>query len=110
MELIKVWRKYGFTLRLWDTSRRDYNGKSILRYQFKDRRKVIFEGDDFACGAATAIDSLECVFSLLGFLSLRRGDTDAEYFDSYDSIQIDWRDSYRCEELSMLVCEFEEGR
>lgn len=110
MELIKTWRKNGLTLRLWDTYRRDSLGKSVLRYEFKDGRRVIFTGSDFACGAATAIDSLECVYSLLGFLSLRPGDTDAEYFDSYTESQIEWRDSGRAEELGMLVFDFEESK
>jgi len=71
MELIKTWRKDGFTLRLWDTHKRNYGGKSVLRYEFKDGRKVIFEGSDFGCSPCHAIDSLECVYSMLGFLSLK---------------------------------------
>jgi hypothetical protein len=110
MELIKVWRKEGFTLRIWDTFKRDSTGRSRLRYEFKDGRKVIFAGSDFACGASTAIDSLDCVYALLGFFSLRKGDTDSEYFDSYNASQTDWRDSGRAEYLGMLVYEWEERK
>ena len=76
-ELIKVWRKDHFTLRLYDTHKRDmYNEKHRLAYEFKDGRKVIFAGDDFYPSPLYAIDSLETVYSLLGFLSLQYGDTD----------------------------------
>lgn len=107
MELIKTWRKSGFTLRLWDTYRTDRLGKCILRYEFKDGRKVIFEGSNFACSPLNAIDSLECVYSLLGFLSLKHGDTDSEYFDSYTPEQLEWRDSSRRDALRYIVCDFE---
>jgi len=110
MELIRVWRKEGFTLRIWDTFKRDRMGKSVLRYEFKDGRKVIFSGTDFDCGALTPIDSLDCAYALLGFFSLRQGDTDSEYFDSYNASQIDWRDSGRAEYLGMMVYEWEERK
>lgn len=110
MELIKVWRNNGFTLRLWDTFKTDSMGKTRLRYEFKDGRKVIFTGDDFRCSPIHAIDYIDCVYSLLGFLSLTKGDTDSEYFDNYTSDQIEWRDSDRRELLSFMVYEFEEKR
>lgn len=105
---IKVWRKYGYVLRLWQTGQRKSTGQEILRYQFKDGRKVIFEGQDFGCSPLHAIDSLACVYSLLGFLSLKKGDTDADYFKDYTPEQLAWRDSRRCEELSILVFDWEE--
>ena len=107
MELIKTWRKAGFTLRLWDTYRTDSLGKSRLRYEFKDGRAVIFQGDDFHCSPLHAIDSLDCVYSLLGFLSVGEHDMDAEYFADYTPKQIAWRDSARRDDLSLLVYDFE---
>jgi hypothetical protein len=47
-ELVRKWSNSGFTLRLWDTYRTDQYGKSILAYEFKNGRKVIFQGEDFA--------------------------------------------------------------
>jgi hypothetical protein len=110
MEPIKFWRKDGFTLRIWDTFKQDCVGKSVLRYEFKDGRKIIFAGADFACGASTPIDSLDCVYDLLGFFALREGDTDREYFDSYTGAQIDWRDSGRAEYLGTLVYDWEQRK
>lgn len=108
MELIKVWRNSGFTLRLWDTHSRDSRGQSVLQYQLKDRRKVIFEGDDFAGSPMHADDSLDTVCALLGFLTLKPGDTDREYFDKYTEDQLDWCQGSRCEELGMIQLYMEE--
>jgi len=107
-EFIKTWRRDGFSLRLYDTGRTGDYGKARLAYRFRDRGTLIFEGDDFFCSPMHAIDSLDCVYSLLGFLSLRPGDTDSEYFDGYTPEQMAWCQSGRAEWLSCLVCDGEE--
>lgn len=109
-ELIKVFRKAGCTLRMWDINRRDGLGKWQLRYQLKHGRKVIFEGDDFACSPMHAVDSLETVAGLLGFLTLKPGDTDREYFAGYTEAQMAFAYSNAAEALSMWVYEREEKR
>ena len=106
-ELIKTWRKSGFTLRLWDIYSRDWRGQTVLAYELKDGRKVIFSGDDFAGSPMHADDSRETVASLLGFLTLKPGDTDREYFDKYTKDQLAWRESSRCEELGTIQYEME---
>lgn len=76
----------GYTLTTWDTGKVDNLGKSILGYRFENgngQGDVIFEGEDFHCSPAVAIDSDEALRSLLGFLTLRPGDTDREYFANY---------------------------
>lgn len=80
-----------FTLTLWDTYKTDNLGKSILRYRLvSNQHGVIFEGEDFACSPMHAIDSDDCVKSLLGFLTLKPGDTDDEYFENYTQKQLDF--------------------
>lgn len=107
-ELIKTWRKDHFTLRLYTDYRRDENHHTKISYQFKDGKNVIFQGDDYGCPSIHAIDSLESVYSLLGFLCLQIGDTDKEYFDGYTPQQLAWSESSRCDDLQMLVYEWEE--
>jgi hypothetical protein len=107
-ELIKTWRRDGFSLRLYDTGRTGQYGKARLAYRFRDKGKLIFEGDDFFCSPLHAIDSLDSVYSLLAFLSLRPGDTDSEYFESYTPEQMNWCQSGRAEWLSCIVCDGEE--
>jgi len=109
-DLIRTWRKCGFTLRLWDTGARDWRGQTKLSYELKDGRKVIFAGDDFAGSPMHADDSLQTVTALLCFLTCKPGDTDSEYFANYTQDQLDWCMSGRCEELSMLQCELEERK
>jgi len=106
-EPIKVWRKDGFSLKLWETGRRHPNGQELLRYEFRDGKRLIFSGSDFGASPLHAIDSLQTVYALLDFLSAGEGATDADYFSGYTPEQITWRDSDRRERLSVLVSEFD---
>jgi hypothetical protein len=48
---------------------------------------VIFEGSDFGPSPMDAWDSDATVYALLGFLTLRPGDTDSDYFEGYTADQ-----------------------
>jgi hypothetical protein len=50
----------------------------------------IFWGEDFACSPMHAINSDDCIHGLMGFLTLRPGDTDPEYFENYNAKQKDF--------------------
>lgn len=103
-----------FTLTLWDTYRRDPMGKSMIRYRLNmrtgdrasgtDKSTTLFAGEDFACSPLHCIDSDEAVEGIMGFLTLRPGDTDPEYFDSYTSAQVHYCEQYAealgCEVMS----------
>jgi hypothetical protein len=106
--LIRVWRRADFTLKLWDTHRTDRYGKSVLAYKLYDNGRVIFRGEDFHNSPLHAIDSLETVEGLLAFLTLRPGDTDPDYFESYTLRQLAWCRSVRCELLGFIRLELEE--
>jgi hypothetical protein len=83
---IAPYRKgYGptFSLSIFDTGRRDWRGASVLAYTFKQGSRVIFDGEDFSPSPLAADDSDDTIAALLGFLTLRPGDTDAEYFERY---------------------------
>ena len=80
-----------YDLRTWDSGRTDHMDKTILRYEFRDPRGfILFAGSDFACSPMRAIDSDETIGALLGFLTLRPGDTDREYFENYTPEQMDF--------------------
>ena len=108
-ELIRQWRKDGFTLTLWDAYRRDGGafGRCYLDYRLTDRGQVIFQGGDFAPSPCYALESDESMVGLLSFLAIQRGDTDEEYFEKYTQKQIEWANSARCEELKMIVYDME---
>lgn len=95
-----------YTLRVWDTGRLDSRGCSFLSYElrtgFGSTSAVLFEGDDFAGSPMHADDADETMRALLGFLTLRPGDTDAEYFEAYTPDQLAWCEA-SAEALSMAV-------
>jgi len=105
-----TWSEDGFLLRLFDTGRSSEHGKPRLRYTLVDDRfdsLPLFEGDDFSASPMHAVDSPETVASLLGFLSLKPGDTDADYFAGYSARQRDWLETGRPDELQIIVFDME---
>jgi len=82
-----------YVLHTWDTYRIGQYGRSILGYAFgREGEAPIFVGDDFSPPAGVAIDSDDTLRSLLGFLTLRPGDTDADYFAEYTDAQLAFAD------------------
>ena len=101
-----------FVLTMWDTYHTDRRGCTIIGYRLNmltsdnpRERVTLFEGEDFAGSPMHADDSDECVRSLMVFLTLRPGDTDADYFASETEIQREYRERH-AEMLSAAV----EGR
>ena len=94
-----------FTLTVFDTGQTIMQGKARLAYTLamseNRHRTIIFEGDDFGCSPMHAIDSDAAVSGLMGFLTLRPGDTDAEYFEHYTEAQRRYCDQY----AETLACE-----
>jgi len=100
-----------FSLTVWDTQRMHSPGKSLLGYRLTMRepgkRPVeLFTGEDFGCAPSHCIDSDETVAALMGFLTLRPGDTDKGYFAGYSPQQLEYCD-HHAEALSVEVsCRF----
>jgi hypothetical protein len=86
-----------FALTVWDTGR-IVGGKCQLGYRLNEvngnRRSTLFEGEDFRCSPLHAIASDETMGALLGFLTLRPGDTDPEYFADYTPQQLEFCDQH----------------
>lgn len=93
----------GYYLLTWSTGRYDRRGQSYIGYAFgrTDEGEPLFAGEDFAGSPMHADDSDETLRSLLGFLTLRQGDTDADYFDDYTPRQLEFRDGPDIEELGL---------
>jgi hypothetical protein len=98
------------SLSLYDTGKTDNYGNTNIGYRLTVKGKVIFQDKDFHCEPSVAIDSRECADSLMHFLTLKKGDVEAEYFDDYTEAQLEWRDSYLCEECSLEINDREEAR
>lgn len=105
-----------FRLTTWDTGRTGFGGKNLVGYRLSmgggDKRSesvtgqpavwvTVFRGEDFACSPLHAIDSDMVIASIMGFLTLRPGDTDSDYFADYTPEQIEfaqeWAEALSCE-------------
>ena len=84
---------YGVSVSLYDI----HNGR--IGYRMRWRGRTIFEGVDFGPSPLYAIDSRDTALALMGFLCLREGDVEAEYFDNYTPVQLEWRGSADCMNL-----------
>ena len=106
------WSQEGLTVLLWPSDKPAAEGRN-LRYQFFDStfdangEIPIFDGDDYCIPSSHEAFSLGAIEGILGFLSLRDGDTDDEYFDEYSERQLQWRDT-RAEEAELYQLELEE--
>lgn len=92
-----------FVLTTWLIGRGEY-GRYKLAYRLSMSSSngsdvVLFEGEDYSC--AVAPDSNEAVEGLMGFLTLKPGDTDEDYFAKYTPEQLDYCRRY----AEALSCE-----
>jgi hypothetical protein len=91
-------------LELWPYGRTD-DGRIRWLYRLSHRNRTIFSATDISSpvGTMPATDALIITArTVLSFLTLRSGDTDAEYFDHYTRAQLEWRDGY-AEELALYT-------
>jgi hypothetical protein len=97
-----------FTLTMRDAGTTDNRGVTTIAYRLTMREPgasksaVIFDAADYHGSPSHADDSDQNVEGLMGFLTLRPGDTDAEYFESYTDEQRAFADSH-AESLSACV-------
>lgn len=80
------------------------------RFGWLDDPAPLFAGSDYSPGAGCSVDGDASALGLLGWLTLRPGDTDREYFDDYLPAQWAWATSSACEALSGDVAMAEEHR
>jgi len=90
-----------FSLALYELPGQSERIGYTLRQHDRGKTAVIFDGRDFRPSPLHAWDSDETVAAIMGFLTLRLGDTDREYFDRYTAEQIKFRDTH----AETLACE-----
>jgi len=103
----------GHTLRTWNTGKTRGAGmmaRTRIGYELSGPDGVrIFRGTDFTSSPMHADDSDDALRALLGFLTLRPGDTDREYFDGYTPAQLAFAASSNCEYLQFIYSDDGEG-
>jgi hypothetical protein len=93
-------------LELWSHGR-TADGRIRWLYRLSRRNRTIFSATDISSPLGTVLTAdalIACARTVLTFLTLCPGDTDAEYFDGYTRAQITWRDRF-AEELSVYARE-----
>ena len=99
----------GYTLQTFDTGEVDTLGKSRIAYEFKTPAgEMLFNAEDFHASPCHAIDSDECLRSLLGFLTLSPGDTESDYFADYTPEQMAFAEG-DAEQLKIWSFDDEDG-
>lgn len=81
------------------------DGRIRYAYHLSRNGRAIFEGYDF-CSGSNAKPTIEALSHaagcLLGFLTLRPGDVEEDYFAEYTPQQLAWRDAF-AEEMSIFA-------
>jgi hypothetical protein len=99
-----------WTLNTWDTGKRHARGTTMIGYELiSPEGVVLFTGEDFSPSPMNADDADETLQGIMCFLTLKLGDTDREYFDSYTPEQMAFAESYECEAMQSWGMEAEEG-
>ena len=84
-----------------------YLGGQKCQYYVFHNGEILFEGNDYKPSPLHNQDDLESVIDLLGFICCKPGDTDPEYFAKYTKKQLDWANSFECEQLQGYISDFE---
>lgn len=105
-----LWKGYKVSLSLYELNEQKDHTRYRIGYRMLWKSKVIFEGRDFGPSPLHAIDSRETALSVMGFLCLRKGDTDKEYFEKYSELQTEWSESPECECLGCDISLEKDGR
>ena len=109
-ELIRHVRIDDYGLKVFDENELRPDGKHQLGanlYRLEDPSDVVFDCSDFGNSPLHAIDSDETIRAILTFLTLRPGDTDADYFKDYTPRQIEFTE-HDAERLSIFTIEDDE--
>lgn len=97
-----------FSLTIWDAgSGSDGRWKVGYRLNMTDvdgKSTTIFKREDFYPGRGQCTDSDDAVEGLMGFLTLRPGDTDREYFADYTPAQLEFAQNH-AEALACVVAD-----
>ena len=77
-------------------------GEHVTYICYRDG-KLLFSGEDFKPSPLYGYDSLQAITSCLGFLTVKPGDTDREYFKDYTPEQLEWANCWDCEQLGVKL-------
>lgn len=99
-----------YILETWDGGPPSPFGKRYIGFRFYNPQGTVIFGTPegsapLKLSPLHSIDSDESLRALLGFLTVKPGDTDREYFDNYTEEQMAFARSYDCEYLGLYAYE-----
>jgi hypothetical protein len=99
-ECLRRWRHDNFTLYMYNMGWNMKQEKWQIGYKFFWDKGLLFEGEDFYC---PELDGKRPMLGLLGFITLKPGDTDSDWFDKYTDFQRRWTESNDIDDLQLWV-------
>ncbi len=92
----------GYTMTLHDTGETGEYGKTRVAYTFaKPDDTLLFYGRDLFTSPMHTPEGLDNAKALLSFLTCQPGDVDDDYFKAYTDEQMEWANSFECEQLQI---------
>jgi hypothetical protein len=84
-------------------------GRAHYNYTLSLDGHTLFTGSDWSPSPMDDPYSIGGLVSLLGWFTIKPGDTDDEYFMKYTDAQLAWANSDLCYELTLIPYDFEAG-
>jgi hypothetical protein len=107
--LMREWARGPFRLELHELPGRSAplvpEGHTPIGYRFFHNGQLIFQSDDITVPPDQSLDGDQTVRGVLGFLALRPGNVEPDYFAGYTPSQPAWRDQH-AEDLEALLAEW----
>lgn len=108
-EVAHVWEHGSIRVTLFEAHRwGEDKCRSYHRYILQSGDEILFEGDTFSPSPFRGDIGDAQVAELIGFLTLKPGDTDDEYFKDHTPRQLEWVESMEAETLSYMASDYEE--
>lgn len=103
-DLIASFNWHDLTLTMyWDGATKGH--KARIDYEFTDGGVMLMQGDDFCTPEYP--DSIDAVVTLLAFLCVMPGETEADYFKTHTPEMLEWLNTPQRDELNMYVGDYE---
>lgn len=104
-DLLRAVEHDGIRLCLYEPGAELGAGRGALGYVLTDGGSVVFAGTDFRPSPLHAVDSDRTVEAIVGFLAMRPGDTDEDFFATYTTAQHEWIETDGPNRLESLIAD-----
>lgn len=104
-DLLRAVEHDGLRLCLYEPGAELGAGRGALGYVLTDGGVVVFADTDFRPPPLHAVDSARTVEAIAGFLAMRPGDTDEDYFATYTTAQQEWTETDGPDRLESLIAD-----